>query len=986
MAEKTWKITSEARMERHEYDSEDDYKLYGSGNLKGCKSYIYNRKKYNELYFCGHFDTIEDGCFNSNTIKYVRFSNGSFKHLGNECFRSTKLEDITLPESLETIGHNNFNGVFTSFRIPSKVEIFPADNLKDCNKLTSISVSENNTAYKSVDGILFNYDMTEIVFCPNAKSGRVIIPSSVKRIGDYCFYGCKSLKLISIPTSVESIGIAAFSEIDIEKLIIPNSVEKIGSDCFANSKIRISLKLSTKIKKLPNSLFYNSDIASFHFNFSNVEVVGANAIGNITKDIMPVKVSFNNLKRIENEAFDFCNETKIFEFFSSLEHINGCPFSNCHKNLIIRYFGYSPIAINNDAFRDVSDNATLVVPIGTKQIFENASPWSSFTNIEEWDIAIDKDEEGNEIEVSDEVCASRLKSLADSKTRIDRHFLKQIVSDVCLNYQYVDSDKEYEEALQLFSFNNSFSPCLVSNIEQEICQTWTNKYKLRILSKIISETSSATFVRPPQIEGTIVDASLMALPLDVVDKDSSVIVKTQTEVFFNKDILRVIQNNLALAQNNIKIAVSWFTNYALFKQLQEMAGNVKIQLIINNDLTNNGGYCLDFNELISNGVEISLVEYPHLLHHKFCIIDDNIIIDGSYNWTRFSEKNYENIVVIKEDEDLIAEFNDEFSNIWDKAEHKCIDKMPEYVPERPEYDRSAFKQYVTEELDAEARETSNERDKITALQKAVKLNSSYLEVINPTVKSKYAEAFKAMDDSITFQKKIVALVGDSGRCDKSTESAQICKETTNKSVSANKTDKHTTISSSTAVLSRQEVSVIETIKASDLLMVLDVSGSMKETYAKGHVHNISKKALSASIVITDNKEVSLWKFGKDATFFGNIGIDGISKIENIKCQNEGTNLVKFVEKANSAIKDNALVVVFTDDDLKSINNALPGMKQRANVFWQIIVYGKSIDSLKASLADAQNTSVLSMTNYTKMSNDEISQVLLRDYINWKKHR
>ena len=62
------------------------------------------------------------------------------------------------------------------------------------------------------------------------------------------------------------------------------------------------------------------------------------------------------------------------------------------------------------------------------------------------------------------------------------------------------------------------------------------------------------------------------------------------------------------------------------------------------------------------------------------------------------------------------------------------------------------------------------------------------------------------------------------------------------------------------------------------------------------------------------------------------------------------------------------------------------MKQRVNVFWQIIVYGKSIDSLKASLADAQNTSVLSMTNYTKMSNDEISQVLLQDYINWKKHR
>ena len=108
----------------------------------------------------------------------------------------------------------------------------------------------------------------------------------------------------------------------------------------------------------------------------------------------------------------------------------------------------------------------------------------------------------------------------------------------------------------------------------------------------------------------------------------------------------------------------------------------------------------DINELIENeNVELSLVEYPHLLHHKFVIIDDNLLITGSYNWTRFSSKNYENMVVIK-DEEIVEQFKDEFNELIGNAKYKCIDKMPDYVKERPEYDRSAFKQYITEELDA----------------------------------------------------------------------------------------------------------------------------------------------------------------------------------------------------------------------------------------------------------------------------------------------
>ena len=94
----------------------------------------------------------------------------------------------------------------------------------------------------------------------------------------------------------------------------------------------------------------------------------------------------------------------------------------------------------------------------------------------------------------------------------------------------------------------------------------------------------------------------------------------------------------------------------------------------------------------------------------------------------------------------VSAFNDEFERILQQAEYKDIDKMPDNVPERPEYDRSAFKQYITEELDKAAHEISDERDKITILHRASRLNPEYFEKINPDADIDYAQAFDLLDE------------------------------------------------------------------------------------------------------------------------------------------------------------------------------------------------------------------------------------------------
>ena len=79
-------------------------------------------------------------------------------------------------------------------------------------------------------------------------------------------------------------------------------------------------------------------------------------------------------------------------------------------------------------------------------------------------------------------------------------------------------------------------------------------------------------------------------------------------------------------------------------------------------------------------------------------------------------------VVIKGDNIIVESFIKEFQYII--SDRPAIDKMPEAVPDRPEYDRSSFKQYICEELVIRTRKRiGNARENIN---RANSLSPSYL--------------------------------------------------------------------------------------------------------------------------------------------------------------------------------------------------------------------------------------------------------------------
>lgn len=123
---------------------------------------------------------------------------------------------------------------------------------------------------------------------------------------------------------------------------------------------------------------------------------------------------------------------------------------------------------------------------------------------------------------------------------------------------------------------------------------------------------------------------------------------------------------LSNAEKEVLIAMAWFTNEELFRAcLQCLQRGVKVKLVLLDDLINHCDFGVDFNLFIAmKGSQFYL--YPQtkkFLHHKFCIIDGNILITGSYNWTNYAEyRNLENIVV-SDDLALIEDYKNYFDNI-----------------------------------------------------------------------------------------------------------------------------------------------------------------------------------------------------------------------------------------------------------------------------------------------------------------------------------
>lgn len=216
-------------------------------------------------------------------IKNVKIPQG-ISEIGENAFKNTGIEKIEIPSSVETVGGAAFygckslnevtikNGVkvidydafydcdaLTSITIPDSVTSVGAacfsgcENLKEahlgmgvtecslnafrnCGNLTDIIVDENNTTYRSIDGVLYTKDEKTLLVCPPGKI-EVSIGKGTTKIEDYAFVNNAKIKSINLPCEVNEIGGYAFSGCSaLENITIPLATKEIRESAFNKCK------------------------------------------------------------------------------------------------------------------------------------------------------------------------------------------------------------------------------------------------------------------------------------------------------------------------------------------------------------------------------------------------------------------------------------------------------------------------------------------------------------------------------------------------------------------------------------------------------------------------------------------------------------------------------------------------------------------------------------------------------------------------------
>ncbi|OOV19548.1 phospholipase D-like domain-containing protein [Flavobacterium sp. LM4] len=134
-------------------------------------------------------------------------------------------------------------------------------------------------------------------------------------------------------------------------------------------------------------------------------------------------------------------------------------------------------------------------------------------------------------------------------------------------------------------------------------------------------------------------------------------------------------NRIVNSKKGLQIAVTWFTNHELYNAIIKKleTPNFNLELIVLNDRINNKKEGVNFQKLIDLKAKFYYSNVENMVHHKFCIIDNEIVITGSYNWTYYAEnRNWEN-VLISDDSQVVKNYVEEFERI--KSVHKLVETI-----------------------------------------------------------------------------------------------------------------------------------------------------------------------------------------------------------------------------------------------------------------------------------------------------------------------
>ncbi len=240
------------------------------------------------------FSVLLAGCNKTweNNIEYVVEENGEITIAGYT--DSTLIHEITIPDEIEgkpvtkigAQGVVNAENLYTIYigKNVREIDTWGFTNLQGLGadeygkNGKGFVVDPENPYFTSVDGVLFNKDMTELIYYPVRKGADIdnkmnvesyatyVVPEGVKSIRGKAFYHCYYLREVTLPSTLEKVGEMAFFKCsEMASPTLPEGLKTIGKDAFSyctrtddgDIKGFTTINLPASVESIGDYAFYN---------------------------------------------------------------------------------------------------------------------------------------------------------------------------------------------------------------------------------------------------------------------------------------------------------------------------------------------------------------------------------------------------------------------------------------------------------------------------------------------------------------------------------------------------------------------------------------------------------------------------------------------------------------------------------------------------------------------------------------------------------
>lgn len=214
------------------------------------------------------------------------------------------VKTLIVSEGVEYFNPYCFDELFNveTIYLPSTIKHISGLNLRTRSGfLMDIHVHEDNPHYCSVDGILYNKDMSTLVKYPSGREGEFYVPACVKKIGENAFEKSR-LSSVVLPQNLKKIERAAFRSSNIERLNLPSGLTSIGDYAFKYTKLE-TVYIPESVKKIGRYAFERTPLNEIVIDAKVKDIKEGTFEG--CSDLYYVKIA-GNTRSIHKLAFKGC--------------------------------------------------------------------------------------------------------------------------------------------------------------------------------------------------------------------------------------------------------------------------------------------------------------------------------------------------------------------------------------------------------------------------------------------------------------------------------------------------------------------------------------------------------------------------------------------------------------------------------------------------------------------------------------------------------